>query len=299
MNRQEQEMKLQAELAVDAKATLGEGPVWDDQRSCLFWVDIEEGKLHAFEPSGEPDRVFDVGCKLGAAVPRASGGMVLATENGFETFDLDTNERTLLAEPESHLPYNRFNDGKCDVEGRFWAGTMSMIGKRQAGALYVLDRDHSVRRIRSEISISNGLDWSLDQSTMYYIDTPTRQVLAFDYDAAKGTVENERVAIQFAGGVGVPDGMTVDAEGMLWIAHWEGGCVTRWDPDSGTQLATILLPAERVTSCTFGDANLDALYITTARQGLDPSALARQPTAGGIFAAKPGVHGLPARKYAG
>lgn len=290
---------MEPELVVDARATLGEGPVWHPRRQQLYWVDIEEGKLHVHDPAGQQDRVYEVGCRVGAAVPRRPGGMVVATESGLQAFDLETSRRENLADPESHLPDNRFNDGKCDAEGRFWAGTMSLKREPNAGSLYVLERDHSVRRVLDGVTTSNGLDWSLDRSTMYYIDTPTLQVAAFDFNLSAGTISNRRTVIRFPDGVGRPDGMTIDAEGMLWIAHWDGGRITRWDPDGSRLLATLHVPADRVTSCTFGGPKLETLYITTARHGLDTQALARQPHAGGLFSVSPGVSGLPAHEYAG
>lgn len=293
------DMEMQPELVVDAKAILGEGPVWHPRQQRLYWVDIEAGALHVHDPAGEPDRVYQVGGKLGSAVPRRSGGMVLATESGLQGFALDNSRKVNLADPESHLPDNRFNDGKCDANGRFWVGTMSMKRHPGAGSLYVLEPDGSVRCVLSGVSTSNGLDWSPDRSVMYYIDTPTMQVTAFDFDLSSGTISNGRVVVRFSGGIGRPDGMTVDAEGMLWIAHWDGGRVTRWNPGDGGLLDTVRVPADRVTSCAFGGPQLDRLYITTARHGLDAEMLARQPHAGGLFAVSPGVSGLRACQYAG
>lgn len=290
---------MNVSLLVDAQADLGEGPIWDHTLKQLYWVDIEAGQVHIHRPGVELDRVLPVGCKVGTVVPRASGHLMLATAQGFEAFDTDTCQRTTLADPERHLPDNRFNDGKCDAKGRFWAGTMSMTRQQHAGSLYVLDTDHCVRKVLDGVTTSNGLDWSPDLSTMYYIDTPTMKVQAFDYEAQTGAITHQRTAVTIPEGVGRPDGMTVDAEGMLWVAHWDGSRVTRWDPASGELLQTILLPADRVTSCTFGGEQLDTLFITTARHGLTPEQLARQPHAGGLFAAKPGVCGRPANRYGG
>jgi sugar lactone lactonase YvrE len=290
---------MNVELVVDARAELGEGPVWDCVLKRLYWVDIEGRTLHIYQPGGEADRAFSVGCRAGAVVPRAAGNLVLATEYGFEQFDLETGQRTRWADPEEHLPNNRFNDGKCDPRGRFWAGTMSMVGQAKAGSLYVLETDHCVRHVLGSVTTSNGLDWSPDRSTMYYIDTPTMIVRAFDYDADRGTITAERTVVRIPEGVGRPDGMTVDAEGMLWVAHWDGGRITRWNPTSGQLLATVLLPADRVTSCTFGGDRLDTLFVTTARHGLTPAQLDEQPHAGGLFALRPSVCGLPGSQYGG
>lgn len=290
---------MNVELVVDVRAELGEGPVWDARANSLFWVDIEGKKLHAYQPDDGTDRLWDVGCKVGAAVPRETGGMVLATANGFELFDLSTASKTPLVDPESDQPDNRFNDGKCDPQGRFWAGTMSMVRQRGMASLYVLQTDHTVRKVLGGVSTSNGLDWSPDQTRMYYIDTPTMKVRAFDFDGAAGTIANERELIRFPEGVGRPDGMTADTEGMLWIAHWDGGRVSRWNPDTGELLEAVPLPVDRVTSCAFGGAELDTLFITTARHGLAQEALNEQPHAGSLFALRPGVEGRPANHYAG
>lgn len=292
-------MTFEVDLVVDAQAQLAEGPVWHSQKQVLYWVDIEGAALHIHDPDGAPDSVYPVGCRIGAAVPRRSGGMVLATEDGFEEFDFETGCKTQIADPESHLPNNRFNDGKCDARGRFWAGTMSMVKEKGAGSFYVLEADGLTRHIFGGVTTSNGLGWSPDGRTMYYIDTPTLQVAAFDFDVEHGALSNRRVILTFPEGIGRPDGMTIDAEGMLWIAHWEGGRVTRWNPKNGSLLSTVPVPADRVTCPTFGGKDLDTLFITTARHGLDQAALSRQPHAGGLFALRPGVHGLPAHEFGG
>jgi len=290
---------MNAELVLDVRAQLGEGPVWHPREQRLYWVDISAGLVHVHDPEGKPDVVYRVGQMVGAAVPRRSGGLVLATQAGLGTFDLQRQEFTLLAAPEKHLPDNRFNDAKCDPRGRFWAGTMSMVRKPGTANLYCLDTDGTLRRVFGGVTTSNGLDWSPDQRTMYYIDTPTLQVAAFDYDADTGAISNRRVVVAFPPGIGRPDGMTVDADGMLWIAHWDGGRVSRWDPTKGCLLQEIHLPVARVSSCAFGGPNLDRLYITTARHGLTEEQLRDQPHAGSLFAVRPGVVGLPAHEYAG
>ena len=242
---------MKPEVVVDARADLGEGPAWNDESQSLFWVDIEAGRLHEYRPDGEMDRVWEIGCKVGAAVPGGPRQMVLATERGFEHLDLETETRTLWVEPPGEPPTNRFNDGKCDPQGRFWAGTMSMVHEPQAANFYVLERDRTIRRVLSNVTTSNGLGWSPDQKTMYYIDTPTLMVRAFDFDGENGTISNGRVAVEFPDDAGRPDGMTVDADGMLWVAHWDGGQLSRWNPNTHKQLERVKMPADRVTSCAF------------------------------------------------
>jgi sugar lactone lactonase YvrE len=289
----------QVDLVLDIRAALGEGPVWHVREQRLYWVDIPAGNVHVHDPNGEPDRVYEVGQMVGAAVPRRAGGLVLAAHQGLGTYDLARREFTLLAAPKRHLPDNRFNDGKCDPRGRFWAGTLSMVRQPRNAHLYCLDTDRTLRHMLGDVTTSNGLAWSLDGRTMYYIDTPTRQVSAFDFDAETGEISNRRTIIAFPPGVGRPDGMTIDADGRLWIAHWDGGRVSRWDADSGRLLQEIRLPVINVTSCAFGGVNLDRLYITTARQGLTDEQLREQPHAGSLFALTPGVAGLPAHEYLG
>ncbi len=287
---------LTADLVLDARALLGEGALWEARRGRLLWVDILGKSLHLFDPDAGVDRALDVGQFIGTVVPRRSGGLVVALYDGLAALDPETGQLTFLADPEADRPDNRFNDGKCDPAGRFWAGTMSM--KREAGAagLYVLETDGTVRRALTGVTTSNGLAWSADARTLYYIDTRLKRVDAFDYDLAAGSIANRRPVIRIPEADGRPDGMTIDAEDMLWVAHWEGGRVTRWDPASGALLQTIRVPVARVTSCAFGGPALDTLYITTARpDSPDPA----QPHAGGLFAARPGVRGVPAFAYGG
>ncbi len=290
---------MDVELVLDVRATLGEGPVWHAGGQRLYWVDIEPGVLHCYSPADGTDRAFELGQMVGAVVPRRRGGVMVAMQHGFAAFDLETGTLTPWVDPESHLPRNRFNDGKCDPAGRFWAGTISLDRQRGAASLYCLEPDGRVRRRWPDVTNSNGITWSLDATVMYYIDTPTQRVTAFDYDLATGEIANPRTVITISPDAGKPDGMTVDAQGMLWIALWDGGCVTRWDPSSGARLETIRVPARRVTACAFGGAQLDELYITTARTGLDAAELEREPAAGGLFRTRPGVTGLSAFEFAG
>ena len=182
-----------------------------------------------------------------------------------------------------HLPGNRFNDGKCDPAGRFWAGTMSISNMPCAGSLYVLEKDGTVKTKITGVTCSNGMAWSPDDKTLYYIDTPTRQVVAYKYDTKNGDITDGRVAISIPEEKGSPDGMTIDTEGMLWIALWDGWKVIRYNPYTSEQLYEVTLPVSRVTSCVFGGDDMDDLYITSAREGLSDSDLKEQPLAGSLF----------------
>lgn len=289
-----------AELVLDLRADLAEGPVWNASTRRLNFVDITPGRIHDFDPATGRRHAIEVGAMVGCVVPRAGGGLVAALADGAWAIDLESGQKSFLTAPAGHDAARcRFNDGKCDPQGRLWAGTMGLHHERGAGALYCFDSATTVRCVLRDVSISNGLAWSLDGATLYYIDSPTRRVDAFDFDPKTGTLSNRRAAITLPAGADVPDGCTLDAEGMLWIAHWGGGCVTRWNPETGRQLATIHVPAPQVTSCAFGGDDWATLYITTARRGLDAAQLAAFPRAGGIFACKPGVGGRAADLFAG
>ncbi len=284
-------------LALDARAELGECPVWDDRRHKLFWVDIEGCAIHCFDPETGNDRQIDVGQRVGAIALCGDGGLVAAMAHGFYNVDFDVGLIAAIGDPEADKPNNRFNDGKCDPAGRFWAGTMGMSKPRQpVGGLYVLEAGQ-IRQALDGVSVSNGLAWSADKRTMYYIDTQLQTVDAFDYQLTIGALANRRSIIRLPEGTGRPDGMTIDAEGMLWVAHWGGWQVGRYDPATGRQLTRIDVPAEFVSSCAFGGLNLDTLFITTSRKGINSTDLEAQPSAGGVFCVKPGYLGLSAARY--
>lgn len=292
-------MKLTAELLLDAHAIVGEGPIWDDEQQLLYWVDIMANTLFTYTPTTGESRAFDVGQHVGTVVPRTSGGVMLAVYDGFAAFDLATQQLSLINNPESHLPNNRFNDGKCDPAGRFWAGTMAYEDQTTQGSLYRLDPDLTVHKMLDNLAISNGIVWSLDQRTMYFVDSFAYDVKAFDYDLATGDITNGRPVIHIPREMGIADGMTIDTEGMLWVAHFGGSRVCRWHPGTGEILQTIHLPVSQVTACAFGGPELDTLYITSAAIGLSDEALQQEPHAGGLFVAKPGQRGLPAFRFTG
>ncbi len=295
-------MQLTADLLCQTHSKLGEGPVWDHRQQKLYWVDIEGFALHVYDPATHTDRTIDVGQFIGAIALRASGGLVAALKSGFATFDVTTEKFTPLADAESHLPGNRFNDGKSDPAGRFWAGSLFIDEDKGKGKgnLYCLNADHSVQLKVPGVSISNGLAWSGDAKTMYYIDTVAECVVAYDYNHATGDIANPRRVIEVQGNAqGYPDGMTIDADDMLWIAHWDGGKVRRWNPHTGAIIGEISLPVSRPTSCVFGGKDFDTLYITSASTRLSAERLASQPLAGSLFVCRPGVSGLPMDEFAG
>lgn len=285
-------MRQEPECLLHRAALLGEGPFWDAARNRLLWVDITGKALHLYDPEKHEDTVHSFGQFVGAAVPSEDGSLLLALQDGFYRYDEHDRSLARIAAPEKHLPDNRMNDGKCDPAGRFWAGTMSMTGKPEAGSLYCLHSDFTLTREVSNVSISNGLGWSPDGKTMYHIDTIAGQVYAFDYELATGRIDGRRTLLEIAREDGLPDGMTVDEEGALWIAHWGGGKVSRYDPTSRQLLEEIKVPARLVTSCAFGGPELDELYITTARDEE-----ADDCHGGSLFRVKLNVRGLPSASF--
>ena len=280
-----------ADLVLPLQADCGEGPVWDARTQHLISIDIIPGRIHVFDPSTRALRTLEAGAMVGCVAPRASGQFVAALTTGLAAVDLDSGRVATLHTPVEHDATRvRFNDGKCDPQGRLWAGTMSLHKEPRAGALYCFPDAMSSGQMVTGVSVSNGLAWNQAGDTFYYIDSPLGRVDAFDFDGATGRITARRTVIDIAG-PGLPDGCTLDDEGMLWIAHWDGGCVTRWDPRTGRQIARIDVPAPQVTSCTFGDADRGTLYITSARNGLDAAQLAAFPDSGGLFACRPGVTG--------
>ncbi|AIQ53557.1 SMP-30/gluconolactonase/LRE family protein [Paenibacillus sp. FSL R7-0331] len=291
-------MTDRAELVIDAQAVLGEGPHWNDTDSKLYWVDIEGCQLRSYDPAAGKEQTVTFAQRIGAAVPDAAGGWILALQEGIYRYDgSNPDQLEQLAEIESGLPNNRLNDAKCDSSGRLWFGSMSMGSDRSSGSLYVMDNGGQVRQVLNGVGISNGLAWDDQLGRMYYIDSVTRAVDALDYELETGKVSNRRAIIHLPEGRDVPDGMTIDREGMLWVAQWGGSCVSRWNPHTGEQIGRIEVPALNVTSCTFGGEALDELYITTARNGMSEEELERWPLTGGLFRFKPGVQGTVANIF--
>lgn len=288
------------EVVLQANALLGEGPLWDERSQRLLWVDILQNRIGVLNPHDRSNRVLPLNSAVGAVVPTEDGNLLAAVREGFVRVCVETAAISTPRIPRGHDPATvRFNDGKCDPEGRFWAGTMSHDGSGNSGVLYSLETDGSIQARHAPVGISNGIAWSLDGTRMYYIDTPQRCLTEFVYDRASGSLSQPRRAIEFAPELGWPDGMTIDAEGHVWIAFWDGGAVSRWDTSSGHKLQEYRLPVTRVTACAFGGASLDTLYVTSARLGLTDRELAEQPLAGSIFAIPTPFHGTPAFRYRG
>ena len=289
--------KMDVKLVLDVKAQLGEGPIWNHELNQLYWIDIEKRNLYIFTPKVEGLRSYPTKERIGTVVPIEKGGALVALQNGIFSMDLATGDMTLLSNPLDSVHNIRFNDGKCDPVGRFWVGTMDLDSKKGAASLFMMNDQHQVKKMLDHVTISNGVIWSLDQKTMYYIDTPTRQIKAFDYDVATGNISSPNVVVTVPEGEGSPDGMTIDEEGKLWVGLWGGAAVARFDPDTGELMQKIEVPAINVTACAFGGDLLDNLYITTASVDMNDEQKKKYPNAGGLFAVKPGVKGVPADFY--
>lgn len=284
---------MPVELLYHAKAYLGEGPVWDARAQTLYWLDIVNRRVYA-----GADVIAELDEFVGCLAPRRSGGLILTKRFSFWTFDLDSASPAFLASLADEPPNNRFNDGKCDPRGRFVAGTMDIHEKDPTGSLYSFD-GKSITPLLSAVTISNGMTWSPDGKTFYYIDTPTREVKAFDYDLDSGAIANPRAAVTIPASLGWPDGMTSDAQGNLWIAMWGGAQITKWNPNTGQLLEQIPVPVIQPSSCVFGGKGMNELFITSARKGLDDAALKEYPLSGGVFRVETNVEGLPAFEFAG
>lgn len=284
------------EIISESFSLLAESPVFDEHSQAFYWVDIPNGLIHRYQTETKEHNTIAVNQPVGSVCLTKSGKMIAALQNGIH-FITAEGSLQLIADPEADITNNRFNDGKCDAAGRFWAGTMCINGDVKIGTLYCMETDQRFSIKLSGISVSNGLAWSPDNTIFYFIDTPTQCVQAFDFDIRSGQLSNGRVAINIPKEMGKPDGMTIDDQGMLWIALWGGGKITRWDPHSGKLFHQIQLPVSQVSSCTFGGPQLTDLYITTARVGLDDRSLEQEPLAGAVFVIPNCGKGLPAARF--
>lgn len=267
----------------DQVCELGEGPFWDHIHGELWWVDILRGTIHQYAPDSGLQHIFQIGQLVSSVVLRENGGCIVTLKDGFAYFHPETELLEPIVQPETELLSNRFNDGKCDPEGRFWAGTMHLDGEKTTGSVYMLDTKHNLSIHIRHVICANGLAWDTERSKFYFVDTLSRKITAYDYDAATGKISNENIIITIPSHEGLPDGMTIDREGMLWIALWGGWCIARYNPLTGECLDRIQLPVSNVTSCTFGGANMGDIYITTAKTGLTSKELQEQPLAGSVF----------------
>lgn len=286
---------MQLKVAYAAEDSLGEGPVWSVAEQAVYWVDIERPCLQRWHPASGAYMVWLLPSLVGSFALRQAGGAVLALRDGLYFFDLDSGQLQNICRPE--LGRNsRFNDGKCDRYGRFWAGTTDLQFANPIASLYKLDGHGRCQPMRGGVICSNGLGWSPDNKIMYYTDSTIGTIFAYDFDLDSGQISNERIFAQDP--KQTPDGLTVDAEGFVWSAQWDGWKIIRYDPN-GRVAQEILLPVQRPTSCTFGGPDLNILYITSSAGGLSPTQRAEQPLAGALLALETAVSGLPDPVFAG
>lgn len=285
---------MKAEVLYSSQCILGEGPIWHAQRKCCFWVDIEKGILYEYSWLKKITKFRRFDYKLSLVIQGRNNHLILGLNGGIARFDLESENLEWLLDIETEIADNRCNDGSCDRYGRLWIGTMQMHFKKGAGSLYCVDKDLNIKKKLDKVSISNGITWSLDGKRLYYIDSPTQVVQSFIFKEETGEISFEKNIIQIPVKMGTPDGMTIDEEGMLWIAHWGGFGVYRWNPLDGKILDKIDIPAPNVTSCTFAGVNLDHLVITTARENLKKEDLKEYPESGNTFVAKTHVKGIAA-----
>lgn len=281
-------------------AIVGESPLWHTDEARLYWVDIQGKKVHRFDPATGHNETFVLPDLVTCLVFRQQGGLLLTLRKHFAFFEPETGKLEKLAAVEDELPHNRFNDGRCDRRGRFWAGTMGAIDwNAPVGNLYRMDADLTVTRMQPNVICSNGTDWSPDGRTMYYTESFRYAIFAYDFDPESGAIANRRIFAEVGRSAGAfPDGLTVDADGFVWSNQVGPGRIVRYDPDGRIERA-VQLPVPRATGCTFGGDGLDILYVTSARETMTPAQLREAPLSGSLFATQPGVRGLKPASFAG
>lgn len=292
---------VQITCVVDAKAELGEGTIWDPAAGVLWWIDIYSRLIHRYNPSTGADDTWEAPEFLGCIGLRQKGGLVLTMASGFYFFDPANGQFTPIADPEAHMSNTRFNDGKPDRQGRFWSGSMFEAPGKPVefiASLYRMDTDLSIHKMIEGIGCCNGLAWSPDSKVMYFSDSHTPIVRAYDFDAATGEIANQRTFVDMSDFEGIADGATVDADGCYWVTVPFKGRVNQYDP-AGKLMQTVWMPTDLPTCCEFGGENLDILYVTTAVLHRPQSHFVGQTNPGGLFAIEAGVKGLPLPAFAG
>ena len=280
---------------LEARARLGEGPIWDSTKNLLYWVDIHNHRVHQFHPATGKNCFFDVGDVVGAIAIAGKDRLIMALRHHLAFLNTQTGEVNLILEIEGNLTDNRFNDGKCDPQGRFWFGSMCSLEKPQA-SLYRYDNDGSLYVMETGLTISNGLGWSPDEKTFYLTDSPQQKIYAYDFNSVTGSITNRRIFVDLTNETFYPDGLTIDSEGHIWSAMWDGWCVIRFNA-KGEEILRIKLPVQLPTSCTFGGEDLQTLYITTASVGLSQTEIEKSFYSGDLFAIQTDVTGLTSNNF--
>lgn len=282
-------------LVLDARARLGECPVWDARSQTLYWIDIYGHRVHRLHPETGASSFFDLAEVAGPIAMAGSQRLIMGQRSHLVFLDTQTGKIEVICELEADLPHNRFNDGKCDTRGRFWFGSMSELQEPTA-SLYRYDPDGSLQVMETGLTISNGLGWSPDDRVFYLTDSPRQKIYAYDYDAETGAIGNRRVWVDLGGEWFYPDGLAIDTQGCIWSAMWNGWCIIRFDPD-GREIERIPIPVQFPTSCTFGGPQLQDLYITTASVGMSQKEIQKSFYAGGVFCQNTTAIGLPDRTF--
>jgi sugar lactone lactonase YvrE len=277
---------------ISSQCFLGEGPLWIADLGCFFWVDIEKGNLHRYHLASEKLEIRNFPHYIAVVLKGQNGKLILGLDRKLVWYDWETEEIEKLCEVETNQPLHRFNDGKVDFKGRIWIGTLSTKFTEGAGSLYRVDSNLKPEVRLKNLTISNGMAWTEEQETFYFIDTPTRKIQEFSFDPETGEIRFRRVAVEIPEDLGFPDGMCIDREGMLWVAHYGGSGVYRWNPQTGKLQDKIELPVPHVTSCCFGGENLDVMLITTAQENMTESDLKKYPQSGDVFLVKMEVGGF-------
>ena len=281
---------------LEVRARLGEGPCWHQEEQLLYWLDIYNHRVHQFNPATDAHQIFDVGEVVGCIAPAGTNRLIMAQRSRLAFLDTSNGNVTPIITIEDNQPDTRFNDGKCDAAGRFWFGSMSTSGSK--GRLYRYDPNGSLHVILTGLTISNGLGWSPDENTFYLTDSPLKTIYAFDFDSDSGSISNRQVFIDLTAESFSPDGLTVDQEGCIWSAMWDGWCIIRFDP-AGKEMMRVMMPVVRPTSCTFGSVDLMTLYITTASVGLSEAEIENSFYSGDLFSLSTSTSGLPTHHFKG
>jgi len=293
-------MADEVRFIVDIRSGLGEGPVWSELEQALYWLDCVKPAVYRYDPGTGENRQLDLplDSTIGTIAFRRRGGYIMALESGIKVVEDDGKTVRLVCHPEKGRDENRYNDGKPDRSGRLFLGSLNKADRDPTGALYRINVDGSCRELDGPFVCANGMDWSLDNRIFYFVDSGSRNIFAYDYDPATGDLENRRVLATVAAEEGTPDGMCIDTEGFLWVAHWNGWRVSRFDPQ-GRRERQIRMPVPQPTSLCFGGPDLDRLYITSAAMDLDRPTLEAAPLSGSLFMLEPGVKGLPPSWFEG
>jgi sugar lactone lactonase YvrE len=289
----------QAKLALEFEAKLGEGALWDAASQQLFWVDIEGKELHTYNPISKKNQRYALPSRVGTVVSVGDGMALVALEDGIYTIDLDSTDLLIYSDIHDTEVPSRYNDGKVDPNGNLWVGSMPLAQDTATGKLYRFQPDGSHEIMHRNIGISNGIVWTKDGSTMYFIDTQKGNITAFDYNLNDSSIANERVVVNVPEELGFPDGMAIDENDRLWVGLWNGGAVAHYDPANGRLLSIVKVPAHNATSCAFGGKNLDQLFITTASVDMTAAEKRQFPLAGSIFVVNVGVNGVESVAFGG